>query len=209
MIKDPDLKIAVADIVGLYLHRTQHAAVFSLGDTSVMPSSDDLSPVRRTLGGVTYWPPNRHCSGTVCLYEAFSERSSHVLRRSASADASIEFGTFLAEVIDNLPPSREVHVIADNPAAHRHLQVKSLVGACSTVHLHFTSTYSSWLDQVEFYLACIERDLTGYRTTVPVGSLKRKLIEQIRRFEIVPEAVNWRHVDPAQFVATQSIPTVQ
>jgi hypothetical protein len=203
MIKDPDLKIEVADIVGLYLHRKQHAAVFCLGDTSWMPSLDDLSAVRRTLGGMTYWPPNRHCSGTECLYEAFSEGSSNVLRRSASADASIEFGTFLAEVVDNLPPGREFHVIADNPDAHRHLQVESLLGARSTVYLHFTSTYSSWLNQVEFYLACIERDLTRYRTTVPVRSLKRGLIEQIRRFEIAPEAVNWRHVDPAQFVTTQ------
>src|SRR6516165_1704023 len=74
------------------------------------------------------------------------------------ATASAEFVAFLADIVVNQPATQETHVIADNLSAHKTMQVTEFLDRNPTVHLHFTPTYSSWLNQVEVWFAKIERD---------------------------------------------------
>ncbi len=55
-------------------------------------------------------------------------------------------------------------MIADNLSAHKSQVVKDFLASHSKVHLHFTPTYSSWLNQVELWFGKIERDVlhAGY-----------------------------------------------
>ena len=50
-------------------------------------------------------------------------------------------------------------MIADNLSAHKTKQVTEFLARHPTVHLHFTPTYASWLNQVELWFAKIERDV--------------------------------------------------
>jgi transposase len=60
-------------------------------------------------------------------------------------------------------------VIADNLSAHKTKQVSEFLDRHPNVHLHFTPTYSSWLNQLELWFARIERDVItrGVFTSVP------------------------------------------
>src|SRR6202035_2138533 len=47
----------------------------------------------------------------------------------------------------------EIHLIADNLSAHKTKRVEQFLTAHPKVHLHYTPTYSSWLNQVENWFA--------------------------------------------------------
>jgi transposase len=63
-------------------------------------------------------------------------------------------------VIDNVtPPGKELHLIAENYAAHKHPKVQRWLKRHPRFHMYFTPTSSSWLNMVERFF----RDLTEER----------------------------------------------
>jgi transposase len=157
---DPDFETKAADILGLYLNPPAHAAVFCVDEKTAIQALDrkdpvlPLSPGRAERHGFEYF---RH--GTLSLYAAFNTKTGEVLGKTAARHTSAEFVAFLADIVVNQPRGKEIHVIADNLSAHKTLQVDDFLKSHPHVHLHFTPTYSSWLNQVELWFAKIERDV--------------------------------------------------
>jgi hypothetical protein len=56
---------------------------------------------------------------------------------------------------------REIHIVLDNLSAHKTQAVEQFLADHPKVRLHFTPTYSSWLNQVETWFAKVERDVTA------------------------------------------------
>jgi transposase len=72
---------------------------------------------------------------------------------------------------------RQIHVILDNLNTHEPKQDRWLK-AHPNVHLHYTPTYSSWLNQVECWFSILSRSaLRGASSTSP-----RQLRDAIDRF---------------------------
>src|ERR1700728_640714 len=69
--------------------------------------------------------------------------------KTAARHTSAEFVAFLADIVVNQPRGKEIHVIADNLSAHKTGQLDDFLERHPKVHLHFTPTYSSWLNQVD------------------------------------------------------------
>jgi hypothetical protein len=76
------------------------------------------------------------------------------------------------------------------------------------VHMHFTPTYSSWLNQVELWFARIERDVIARGVFTSVSDLKRKLLRDIRHYNKTPKPVKWKYFDPTRRITTESTVTV-
>ena len=76
------------------------------------------------------------------------------------------------------------------------------------VHLHFTPTYSSWLNQVELWFAKIERDVIARGVFTSVPDLKRKLMRYIRQYNKHAKPVKWKYFDPSRRITPDSIVTV-
>ena len=76
---------------------------------------------------------------------------------------SAAFVDFLGDIVATQPRRREIHVIVDNLSAHKTKAVTAFLEAHARVHLHFTPTYASWLNQVELWFGKIERDLLFLR----------------------------------------------
>ena len=102
---------------------------------------------------------------------------------------------------------KEIHVIADNLSAHKSQVVKAFLEAHRKVHLHFTPTYSSWLNQVELWFAKIERDVIARGVFTSLPDLKRKLMRYIRHYNQTPKPVKWKYFDPARRITSQSAVT--
>ena len=66
---------------------------------------------------------------------------------------------FLTDIVVRQPEDLEIHIILDNLSAHKTQRVQAFLDAHPNVTLHFTPTYSSWLNQVELWFSKIERDL--------------------------------------------------
>jgi|SRR6516225_7492135 transposase len=193
---DPDFESKAADIIGLYVHPPQHAAVFCLDEKAAIQALDRLDPVlplspgRAERHGFEYY---RH--GTLSLYAALNTRTGEVLAKTADRHTSQEFVAFLAEVVSSQPSKREIHIILDNLSAHKTRRVQSFLADHPQLHLHFTPTYSSWLNQVELWFAKIERDLIARGIFTSVRDLARKLIRYVRHYNQAPKPIKWMYQD--------------
>src|SRR6266851_1081024 len=206
---DPEFESKAAEIIGLYLHPPQHAAVFSVDEKTTIQALDrkdpvlPLSPGRAERHGFEYY---RH--GTLSLYAAFNTKTGEVMGKTATRHTSAEFVAFLTDTLVNQPKGKEIHVIADNLSAHKTKQVDAFLSACPKVHLHFTPTYSSWLNQVELWFGKIERDVIARGVFTSVPDLKRKLMRYIRNYNQHPKPVKWKYFDPTRRITPESIVTV-
>ena len=58
-----------------------------------------------------------------------------------------------------------MHLICDNYGTHKHPTINRWLAAHPRFHMHFTPTYSSWLNQVERLFAYVTADLLQRPTT--------------------------------------------
>src|SRR5215510_3209595 len=193
---DPDYERKAADIIGLYLEPPQHAAVFCVDEKTAIQALDRLDPVlplspgRAERHGFEYY---RH--GTLSLYAALNTRTGQVLGKTAQRHTSQEFVAFLADLVASQPPQQQIHVIVDNLSAHKTQRVEAFLADHPQVRLHFTPTYSSWLNQVELWFAKIERDLIARGIFTSVRDLARKLIRYVRHYNQAPKPIKWMYQD--------------
>jgi transposase len=200
---DPDFETKAADVIGLYLHPPAHAAVFCVDEKTAIQALDRLVPVlplspgRLERHGFEYY---RH--GTLSLYAAFNTKTGEVLGKTALRHTSAEFVAFLADVCAQQPKRKEIHVICDNLSAHKTKRVHEFLAEHSNVHLHYTPTYSSWLNQVELWFSKVERDVITRGVFTSVPDLKRKLMRYIRQYNKAPKPVKWTHRDSQRRIRT-------
>lgn len=193
---DPDFERKAADIIGLYLNPPQHAAIFCVDEKSAIQALDRLDPVlpmspgRVERHGFEYY---RH--GTLSLYAALDVRTGKVHGRTAARHTSEEFVTFLEEVVKQCKPKQEIHVILDNLSAHKTSKVADFLKDHPEVRLHFTPTYSSWLNQVEIWFARIEREVIARGVFTSVPDLSRKLMRFIHAYSKTARPFNWKYAD--------------
>ena len=203
---DPDFELKAADIIGLYVKPPQHAAVFCVDEKTAIQALDRLDPVlplspgRLERHGFEYY---RH--GTLSLYAALNTRNGAVVGKTAARHTSQEFVAFLAELVANQPRGKEIHLIADNLSAHKTKRVEQFLAAHPKVHLHYTPTYSSWLNQVENWFAKIERDVIARGVFTSVKDLARKLKRYIRLYNRAPKPIKWSYRDPSHRISPDTI----
>ena len=180
---DPNFEQKAADIIGLYLNPPAHAAVFCVDEKTAIQALDrndpvlPLSPGRAERHGFEYY---RH--GTLALFAAFNTKTGEVIGKTAARHTSEQFVAFLTDIVAHQPTGQEIHVIADNLSAHKTQRVEAFLSEHPTVQLHFTPTYSSWLNQVELWFAKISRDVIARGVFSSVADLKSKLMRYIRQY---------------------------
>jgi transposase len=191
---DPDFQKKAADVIGLYLNPPANAAVFCVDEKTAIQALDRLDPVlplsagRAERHGFEYY---RH--GTLSLYAALNTQTGEVQGKTTSKHTSAEFVAFLSEVVAGQPRQREIHVIADNLSAHKTERVERFLEEHPRVQLHFTPTYSSWLNQVELWFSKIERDVIARGVFISVKDLSNKLLRYIRAYNKQAKPFKWTY----------------
>jgi len=189
---DPDFETKAADVIGLYVNPPQHAAVFCLDEKTAIQALDRLDPVlplspgRAERHGFEYY---RH--GTLSLYAALDVRTGQVLGKTTARHTTEEFVAFLGDLVVQQPARREIHIILDNLSTHKTERVQQFLATHPNVHLHFTPTYSSWLNQVEIWFSKIERDVIARGIFTSVRDLARKIMRYIRHYNRAPRPIKW------------------
>jgi len=196
---DPNFETKAADVIGLYLNPPQHAAVFAADEKTAIQALDRLDPVlplspgRAERHGFEYY---RH--GTLSLFAALNTKTGEVLGQTVPRHTSGAFVDFLGALVDSQPRGREIHVILDNLATHKTRAVHMFLEAHPQVHLHFTPTYASWLNQVEIWFGRIERDLLARGIFTSVANLARQIRRYIRHYNDVAQPIRWSYRDPTR-----------
>ena len=173
---DPFFVEKVRDIVGLYLHPPDHAVVLCVDEKSQIQALDRTQPTLPLgLGyveGVTHGYV-RH--GTTTLFAALDIASGRVLAKCKQRHRHQEFLQFLRTIDASVPKKLDVHLIVDNYATHKHASVRRWLAARPRFHVHYTPTYSSWLNQVEIWFNIITQRAIRRGTFRSVRDLKQKI----------------------------------
>lgn len=144
---DPDFEQKAADVIGLDLDPPHHAAIFAVDEKTAIQALDRLDPVlplspgRAERHGFEYY---RH--GTLSLFAALNTQTGEVVGQTVPRHTSAAFVDFLADVVAGAPRAKTIHVILDNLSTHKTQAVRGFLVAHPKVQLHFTPTYSSWLN---------------------------------------------------------------
>src|SRR6516162_412408 len=203
---DPDFESKAADIIGLYVHPPQHAAVFCLDEKAAIQALDRLDPVlplspgRAERHGFEYY---RH--GTLSLYAALDVKTGKVEGKTAKRHTSAEFIAFLNQLLSKTRWAKAIHIVLDNLSAHKTKAVEEFLAQHPKVRFHFTPTYSSWLNQVELWFAKIQRDVISRGIFTSVADLARKLRKYIQAYAKLAKPFRWTYTDPQKRIRINEI----
>jgi transposase len=175
---DPQLEAKVRDVVGLYLDPPAHAIVLCVDEKSQIQALERTQPVRPVAPG----RPERRTHdylrhGTTTLFAALEVATGQVTDACHPRHRNGEFLAFLQQVAKAYP-RRQLHVVLDNYATHKHQRVQTWLTRHPRVRLHFTPTYASWLNLVEVFFAIIQRQALRRGDFTSVD----ELVAAIRRF---------------------------
>ena len=146
--------------VGLYPDPPKQAAVFCVDEKTVTQAIDrknrmlSPSPGRTESHGVEY-----KRNGTLSLFAALNTATGEVLGKTASCHASEQFVGLLDGLVAGQPRRRAIHVICGNVSSYTTAPVRTLLIEHPRVQIHYTPTYSPWLNQVENWFARIQREV--------------------------------------------------
>jgi transposase len=98
-------------------------------------------------------------NGTATLFAAMNTLDGTVISMCDDRHRHQEWLKFLRVIERVTPVGKQIHLIADNYATHKHPKVQKWLARHRRFHVHFTPTSSSWLNMVERFF----RDLTHKR----------------------------------------------
>jgi len=176
---DPFFVEKVRDVVGLYLNPPDHAVVLSVDEKSQIQALDRTQPVLPMgLGYVEGITHDYVRNGTTTLFAALDIATGTVLTECRPRHRHQEFLGFLERIDQAVPKTLDVHLIVDNYSTHKHAKVRLWLAARPRFHVHYTPTYSSWLNQVERWFGLITQQ------AIRRGSFKsvKDLVAKINRF---------------------------
>jgi transposase len=153
---DPQLVEKVRDIVGLYLNPPERALVLCVDEKSQIQALDRTQPIFPMRPGT----PERRTHdyrryGTTSLFAALDVASGKVIGETHRRHRAIEFRSFLDRIEKEVPGDLDVHLILDNYGTHKTPLIHRWLIRHPRFQLHFTPTYSSWINQVERWFALL------------------------------------------------------
>lgn len=156
---DPKFESKMLEIVGLYLDPPDNALVLCVDEKTQIQALDRTQPELPLQAGrprrltTTY---KRH--GTVGLRAALDVHSGQILATPIDRNDGEGFLKFLKK-LDRTYRGKTLHIIADNFSAHKHHKVKQWLAGKRKFVIHYTPTYSSWLNQVEIWFGILSKDV--------------------------------------------------
>ena len=189
---DPFFVEKVRDIVGLYLNPPDRAMVLCIDEKSEIQALDRTQPLLPMgLGyveGVTH-DYIRH--GTTTLFAALDIATGQVLTSCKNRHRHQEYLQFLKEVDANVPPELGIHLVVDNYATHKHPKIKRWLAAHPRYLVHYTPTYSSWLNQVEIWFNIITQRAIRRGTFRSVKALIAKIEQFVSDYNHTSRPFVW------------------
>jgi transposase len=157
---DPNFADKLEAIVGLYLNPPEHALVLSVDEKSQIQALDRTQPglpMKKGRGQTMTHDYKRN--GTTTLFAALNPANGVVYALCQQKHRHQEWLKFLRMIDQAVPADKDIYLICDNYATHKHERVQRWLEAHKRFHVRFTPTSSSWLNMVERFF----RDLTQNR----------------------------------------------
>lgn len=192
---DPHFEEKLCDVVGLYLDPPENAIVFCIDEKTSIQALDRTQPglplKKGRCGTITH---DYKRNGTSTLFAALDVATGNVTGECYQKHTHKEFLKFLKKVEAQTDKSKDLHIIVDNYATHKHEKVRNWLKRNKRVFLHFTPTSSSWLNLVERFFGVLTEKQLKRGVFTSVYDLEQKIIEYI----------DYNNKDPKPFIWTRT-----
>ncbi len=189
---DPEFGPKAADIVGLYLNPPENALVIAVDEKPSIQALERAQgylrlPDGKAVNGFSHCY-KRH--GTTTLFAALEITTGQVKTAHYTRRRRREFLDFMNEIVAE-HQNRQIHVVLDNLNTHKPKEDRWLKRH-PHVQLHFTPTYSSWLNQVECWFSILGRQaLRGASFTSP-RQLRQAIDDFVSVYNATAAPFEWK-----------------
>ncbi len=189
---DPNFIDKVRDVVGLYLDPPEKALVLCVDEKSQIQALDRSAPVLPMMPGL----PERRTHdyvrhGITTLFAALDVATGEIYGSIHRRHRAVEFKKFLTKLDAQVPADLDVHLICDNYATHKSPSVVKWLADHPRFHMHFTPTYSSWLNQVERWFALLTDQKLRRGAHRSIQSLEKDIRDWIASWNANPRPFTW------------------
>lgn len=189
---DPQFVEKVRDVVGLYMNPPDRAVVFSFDEKSQIQALERAQPVLpMDLGQPERQTHNYIRHGTLDLFAALNVATGEVLARCKKQHRAKDLVAFLNELEASVESNLAIHVVLDNLSAHKAPAVKRWLVRNPRVHLHFTPTYSSWLNLVERFFGLLTQQALKRGTHTSIPQLREAILTYVEAHNETSRPFKW------------------
>lgn len=190
---DPHFADKLEAIVGLYLNPPEHALVLSVDEKSQIQALDRTQPgLPLKKGRAQTMTHDYKRNGTTTLFAALNTANGEVYGLCQQKHRHQEWLKFLRMIDRTVPADKEIYLICDNYATHKHERVARWLEAHKRFHVRFTPTSASWLNMVERFF----RDLTQNR-------LRRGVFQDLEQLIMaIGDYIDGHNKNPKPFIWT-------
>ena len=192
---DPNFADKLEAIVGLYLNPPEHALVLSVDEKSqiqalTLDRTHPGLPLKKGRGQTMTHDYKRN--GTTTLFAALDTATGEVYGLCQQKHRHQEWLRFLRMIDRTIPAGKDIYLICDNYATHKHERVQRWLSKHKRFHVRFTPTSASWLNMVERFF----RDLTQNR-------LRRGVFQDLEQLIMaIGEYIDGHNENPKPFIWT-------
>jgi len=189
---DPLFVEKMFDVVGLYLNPPEAAVVLCVDEKSQVQALAHSQPAFPMMPGMPEKRTHdyvRH--GTTSLFAAFNTADGTVISSMHRRHRTVEFRKFLTRIDAEIPADLDVHLVCDNYGTHKGPAIVKWLQAHPRFHVHYTPTYSSWLNQVERWFAYLTEDLLRRGDHRSVQALEKDIRDWVKAWNENPKPFIW------------------
>jgi len=179
---DPEFEQKMINIVGLYMNPPENAIVLCVDEKTQIQALDRTQPELPLRSGnpkrqtATY---KRH--GTVALIASLAVHSGEITAKTMKSNNAANFLSFLKK-LDRTYRHKTLHIIVDNLSIHKNATINAWLKNKRKIKIHYTPTYSSWLNQVEIWFNILSKDVLKGGIWQSTQQLSNQLIEYIKTY---------------------------
>jgi transposase len=166
--------------------------VLCVDEKSQIQALDRSSPVLPMMPGM----PERRThdyvrNGVTTLFAALDVAGGKVIGSIHRRHRAEEFKKFLNKIDKEAPQDLDVHLICDNYATHKSPTIVRRLDSHPRFHMHFTPTYSSWLNQVERWFGLIADQQIRRGVHKSVAALEKDIRDWTAAWNENPKPFVW------------------
>src|SRR5579859_2980919 len=175
---DPEFEPKMLAIVGLYMQPPQNAVVLSVDEKTSIQALDRTQP-RLPLRPhrIERLSHEYKRNGTASLLACFEVHSGQVRAEPIRRNDSVPFIRFLRRLL-HAYPAKDLYVVADNGSSHRSKKTLAWAAKQKRLHLAFTPTHASWLNQIEIWFGILTRKVVRRG----IFKSRQELVERLMNF---------------------------
>jgi transposase len=190
---DPHFAEKLDAIVGLYLNPPEHALVLSVDEKSQIQALDRTQPglpMKKGRGATMTHDYKRN--GTTTLFAALNTANGEIYGLCQQKHRHQEWLRFLRMIDKTIPAGKEIYLICDNYATHKHERVQRWLERHKRFHVRFTPTSASWLNMIERFF----RDLTA-------NQIRRGVFQDLEQLiTAIGDYIDHHNQNPKPFIWT-------